>query len=234
MRRSPSTVPDAGSEHRGRHGGERHRFPPPAPGPEIRPALDRDLRAVARVLARAFDDSPVTRWIVPSTRIRPLALRSFFGSGARDAHRHGRVWVAEDAGRIVGASVWLPPGTYPMPVSRELRSSWPILRLFPIAPASLRRALRYQAAVARVHPELEHWYLVAIGVEPQRQGGGLGTMLLAPGIAAADADGLPAYLETEKERNLPFYGRHHFTVDRHIEEAVAGGPPIWTMLRPEP
>ncbi|MFM7271031.1 MAG: GNAT family N-acetyltransferase, partial [Actinomycetes bacterium] len=77
---------------------------------EIRPCEGRDLRAVSRVLARAFDDSPVTRWIVPSARLRPLALRSFFGSGARDGHRHGRVWVAVDGDRILGASVWLPPG----------------------------------------------------------------------------------------------------------------------------
>ena len=200
---------------------------------EIRACEDRDLPAVSRVLARAFDDSPVTTWIVPSTRLRPLALRSFFGSGARDAHRNGRVWVALDGDRVVGASVWLPPGTYPMAATRELRSSWPILRLFPIAPASLRRALRYQAAAARVHPKVEHWYLVAIGVEPTLQGSGVGTRLLAPGLAAADAEGLPAYLETEKERNLPFYGRHRFAVAQHIPEPVPSAPQIWTMLRPE-
>lgn len=200
---------------------------------EIRRSEDRDLGAVARVLARAFDDSPITRWILPSRRVRPFALRSFFGSGARDAHRNGRVWVASDGGRILGASVWLPPGTYPLATARELRTSWPILRLLPLAPAALRRALQYQAAAARAHPRIEHWYLVAIGVDPDRQGAGLGTRLLAPGLAAADEDGLPAYLETEKERNLPFYGRHRFAVEQHLVEPVPSAPQIWTMLRPE-
>ncbi|MFM7270306.1 MAG: GNAT family N-acetyltransferase, partial [Actinomycetes bacterium] len=123
--------------------------------------------------------------------------------------------------------------TYPMATARELRASWPILRLLPIAPASLRRALQYQAATTRVHPKIEHWYLVAIGVEPTQQGRGLGTALLAPGLAAADEQGLPAYLETEKERNLPFYGRHRFAVDRHLPAPVPSSPQIWTMLRPE-
>ena len=51
-----------------------------------------------------------------------------------------------------------------------------------------------------------------------------GTRLLAPGLAAADDEGLPCYLETEKERNLPFYGRHRFDVTQHLPEPVADAP----------
>lgn len=199
---------------------------------EIRDARRGDLRSIARVLAEAFDDSPVTRWIVPGRRLRPTALRAFFGSGARDAYRNGRVWVAADGGRIVGAAVWLPPGAYPMAAARELRTSLPILALLPVAPRALRRALQYQAAVARVHPRDEHWYLVAIGVAVDRRGSGLGTRLLAPGLAAADAEGLGCYLETEKERNLPFYGRHRFDVSLHLPEPVTTSPQVWCMDRP--
>jgi GNAT superfamily N-acetyltransferase len=199
---------------------------------EIRNARKQDLRAIARVLADAFDDSPIVEWIVPSRRLRPIALRAFFGSGARDAFRNGRVWVADDGGRIVGAAVWLPPGSYPMRTARELRTSFPILKLFPIAPRPLARALQYQAAVARVHTRDEHWYLVSIGVDQGLRGSGLGTRLLAPGLAAADDEGLPCYLETEKARNLPFYGRHRFDVTQHLPEPVADAPQVWCMTRP--
>jgi len=199
---------------------------------DIREARPQDLRAVARVLAEAFEDSPVTRWIVPSPRMRPTALRAFFGSGARDALRHGRVWVADDGGRIVGAAVWLAPGGYPMTTRRELRTAAPVLALLPIAPRAVRRSLQYQAAVTRVHTKDEHWYLVSIGVEPSRRGSGLGTALLAPGLAAASADGRPCYLETEKERNLPFYGRHRFEVTVHLEHPTGTAPQVWCMYRP--
>ena len=80
-----------------------------------------------------------------------------------------------------------------------------------------------------MHTKDEHWYLVAIGVDPALQGSGVGTRLLAPGLAAADAEGLPAYLETEKERNLPFYGRHGFEVRDEISRR--GTPTVWTMWR---
>lgn len=198
----------------------------------IREARRKDMRAVARVLGAAFFDSPITEWIVPSTRVRPMALRAFFGSGARDALRHGRVWVAEDGSAIVGAVVWLSPGAYPMTTGRDLRTSLPILKLFPIAPTALIRALKYQAAVAKAHTKEEHWYLVSIGVDPALRRAGIGTLLLAPGLEAAGSEGLPCYLETEKEQNLPFYGRHRFDVTLHMEEPVEASPPVWCMYRP--
>lgn len=199
---------------------------------EIRDARKQDMRAVGRVLGAAFFDSPITEWILPIKLMRPIALRSFFGSGARDAFRNGRVWVADDGGTIVGAAVWLPPGAYPVSPGRDLRASLPNLALSPFAPASLVRSMRYQAAVAKVHTKDEHWYLVAIGVEPSRRGTGLGTKLIAPGLAAADAEGLPCYLETEKERNLPFYGRHRFDVSLHMEHPTGTAPQVWCMYRP--
>lgn len=190
------------------------------------------MRAVGRVLAAAFSDSPMTEWVLPRKLQRPIALRTFYGSGARDARRNGRVWVADDGGEIVGAAVWLPPGAYPPSFTRDLRTALPLLALSPFAPASLVRSLRYQAAVTEVHTKEEHWYLLSIGVEPGRRGRGLGTALIAPGLAAASAEGRPCYLETEKERNLPFYGRHRFEVTLHMEHPTGTAPQVWCMYRP--
>jgi hypothetical protein len=48
-------------------------------------------------------------------------------------------------------------------------------------------------------------------------------------LARSDAAGLPAYLESSKEKNLSFYRRHGFEVVGHI--AIPNGPALWPMLR---
>lgn len=53
-------------------------------------------------------------------------------------------------------------------------------------------------------PEPPHWYLFILGTEPAAQGRGLASALLAHMLARADADGMPAYLESSSERNLAF------------------------------
>ncbi|MFQ5472638.1 MAG: N-acetyltransferase, partial [Dehalococcoidia bacterium] len=59
---------------------------------------------------------------------------------------------------------------------------------------------------------------------------GVGSALMQPGLEQADRDRVPCYLETAKEINVKFYGKHGFEVVRKID-LVGGGPPVWTMLR---
>ena len=61
-----------------------------------------------------------------------------------------------------------------------------------------------------------HWYLDAIGVDPSRQGQGIGSRLLETANARADADAMPIVLVTLQPRNVPLYERHGY-------ETVCGG-----------
>jgi GNAT superfamily N-acetyltransferase len=77
---------------------------------------------------------------------------------------------------------------------------------------------------------IDHWYLFGMGVDPTRQGQGIGGQLLQPILRKADATGVPCYLETQKERNVPFYRRHGFEVT--VETDIpGGGPHFWIMQR---
>lgn len=55
-------------------------------------------------------------------------------------------------------------------------------------------------------------YLWFIGVDPLYQRSGIGSRLLKEVIADAGAKGLPIYLETSTERNLPWYQRFGFRI----------------------
>src|SRR5687767_6551888 len=68
-----------------------------------------------------------------------------------------------------------------------------------------------------------------IGVEPARQGRGLGAALLRAQLAVCDQAGLPAYLESSNPRNRPLYERHGFEAIGEIK--VADCPLVVPMLR---
>ena len=69
-----------------------------------------------------------------------------------------------------------------------------------------------------------------LGVEPSEQGKGIGGALMQPILRRAGAEGLPCYLETQNERNLPFYERDGFEEVRD-GEVPKRGLRVWAMVR---
>jgi GNAT superfamily N-acetyltransferase len=191
----------------------------------------RQTRDASETLARAFDDSPIFRHLVPGDRARGSILRSFFTAAIRDALPFGDVYAAVDGARVLGASVWLEPGRYPPSGWRQLRQLTGTFKLGPLAPRSIAPSLRYLRVGEQVHPKEPHWYLAILGVEPGEQGRGLGGALLRGVLERADRDGVPAYLETDKERNLAYYSRFRFTLRDTLHPDGPDAPPEWTMWR---
>lgn len=190
------------------------------------------LKDATEVLVRAFDDSPIMRHLLPGARLRARGTRKFFRGAVVDALAFEEVWVAVESDTILGTMVWLPPGRYPLPWGRQTRELAKLLTLAPTAPRALYRSLSYLNVVERSHPKDQpHWYLGFLGVDPPHQGTGIGTQLLETVLPRIDAEGLGAYLETDKERNIPYYARQRFAL-RETVHPDPDGPPTWTMWRP--
>jgi ribosomal protein S18 acetylase RimI-like enzyme len=179
--------------------------------------------ALARSLLLAFHDDPVQRYLFPGERAYERRGRANFELIVRRTLEVGSVYAAPGA---AGASLWIPP-------SGDLIDGWRgalfAARSLLLLRSELRRGLRLFERLARHHPREPHWYLPVLGTAPEHQGRGYGSALLAPVLARCDAEGLPAYLESSKQRNLAFYGRHGFEVTATIR--VEDGPELWPMLR---
>jgi GNAT superfamily N-acetyltransferase len=174
------------------------------------------------VLARAFHDDPAWRWILPSARRRERILPWLFERVLASADAD--VDVTDD---LAGAAVWIDSATPPR--SPGLGAVVGIALRFRGAQPRLRAYLELNARLKdEVHPA-PCLVLSGIGVVPERQGQGLGTALLAAGLARADRAALPVFLTTCTERNLPLYERHGFAVE--ALRAPPGGPPTWAMVR---
>jgi ribosomal protein S18 acetylase RimI-like enzyme len=200
----------------------------PTPEWQTRRATSGDLDRVTTVLARAFQDDPIWRWALglDGTDERRVRLERFFGGIARLLFaRHD---LAFTAGDVAGAAVWIPPGQWHFRLVDEARLAPTVLRAF--GAAGTVRVLRLLSGVERVHLRDPHYYLFAIGTDPEYQGRGVGAALLAPMLARCDAEKLPAYLESSNPANLPFYRRHGFEPTGELD---FGGNPL-TLMRREP
>jgi GNAT superfamily N-acetyltransferase len=196
----------------------------------IEPLQRSRVDETARMLARSFDDSPLFEFLFPKGPARLKITAGTFRGTLLDALPFDAVHVAVDARGVLGAACWLPPEGYPVTPRRQAWILARLARLVPRAPSRVPDSVRYLSATDRVHPKDLHWYLAILGVDPRRQGEGLGGRLIDHTLDALDAQGIPAYLETDKERNLAWYARRRFEL-RETLHPVRTGPPVWTMWR---
>jgi len=198
---------------------------PEAPNGAIRRAERSEHTALAAMLARAFFDDPVTGWVCRPDRLRPRMLERFFGTRLKQLGRHGEIWTTDG---LESAAVWAPPDGWKTTVGEDVDLTRSQLhpRLAWRLPLVVRGLLGIQA---KHPPQPPHWYLAILGTEPAAQGRGLGSAMLGPILDECDRDGVPAYLESSKERNVAFYGRHGFRVTEELR--LPRGPRVWLMWR---
>jgi GNAT superfamily N-acetyltransferase len=188
---------------------------------EVRKATEGDVPGLASALARAFEDDPVFTWVFPRDGSRRKWSRRFFLLRLRQMLPQQEIYAIPD----VGAAAWALPGRWELG-AREFAAQ---IRLLPGIGSGVARVLRGMSAMEARHPDQPHFYLAHLGVDPERQGAGVGSALIAPVLRACDADGVSAYLESSKERNLDFYARHGFRVTDRL--TLPKGPPVWQMWR---
>jgi GNAT superfamily N-acetyltransferase len=194
----------------------------------VRAARRDEAALLGEVLADSFAEDPVFAWLMPPQLPgRDNRLRTFFTSMSRAYLRLGKpCYLTDDAS---AAALWAAPGTWAMPLSHVILEAVPNGLAFRLR---LLHALRTQLQIERLHAgqSRPHWYLSYLGARRGRQGQGLGTQMLREVLNGLDTDGVPAYLESSNERNLPLYERNGFRVVGELR-ALGSGPTIWRMWR---
>ena len=197
-----------------------------------------NAKEVAAVLSRALLEDPMKRYLIPEREKRVRNLPRFLEGIVRYCSIYGEVHVTPNRD---GAACWLSPGNTATTFPRLLRSG------MVLAPAQLGLAgfgrlsslNSYMDILQKRIMPRPHWYLWLLGVEPTRKGGGIGGALLEPALTRADAEGMPCYLNTHNEANLPFYERRGFEVVgignamdvSDVPGASEGGLRFWAMRR---
>ncbi|WP_163755178.1 GNAT family N-acetyltransferase [Mycobacterium botniense] len=193
-----------------------------------RAAAKADIRTLSHVLARAFYDDPVTTWMLPDTKSRTKNLSRLFATMTRHHHLGGGgVEVACDGPVIGAAALWDPPNRWQQTVRAQLAMTPTLVRAFGFRLLSAHEAMEL---LKRCHPEEPHWYLAVIGSDTGVRGRGFGQALMRSRLNRCDAERCPAYLESSKAENVPYYERFGFIVTGEIV-LPGGGPTLWPMWR---
>jgi ribosomal protein S18 acetylase RimI-like enzyme len=205
---------------------------PPGPFTYSSLTLDRRTLDEAGVLgARSFYDDAFFRHLTSEPLLLNRGLALFWRSHVAALGSTAVATGARDAaGTLVGICVWQRPGTYPLPATAQAAEMAGALRATILRPPAVLKGLRYTLAMEKARPRHEHWYLCLLAADPMAWRRGIGTALLEPGLETVDADGLPGYLETQKEDNLAYYRRFGFEETARLTPSP-GGPALFTMTR---
>ena len=195
----------------------------------VRLATREEIPELAAVLARAFAHDPFYAWMAGDAPERGQRMRDGWSGILRyGSDRLAHTFTTDDR---AGVAIWLPPGWRGPSFLDSLRQMPALARL-----TGWGRLREVADAVATLeehrhrHVPSPHFYLSALGVDPDRQREGIGTALVQPVLEASDRGGAPAYLETAVARNVLLYERLGFDV---VEEIDLPGTDIhgWLMVR---
>jgi GNAT superfamily N-acetyltransferase len=196
-----------------------------------RPAQKADISELSHALGRAFYDDPVSEWIMPEGRTRAANLRRFFATVTRHHHfAGGGVEVASDGSTIGAAALWDPPGRWKQSSREQLMMLPSFILGFGFRLSVGRKLGDLLNRMKQQHPEEPHWYLAVIGSDTSVRGKGYGQALMNSRLDRVDAEHAPAYLESSKAENVPYYQRFGFEVTGEIV-LPNGGPTLWPMWR---
>ena len=192
----------------------------------VRRTAEGEHAAVAATLAAAFRDDPLFAWIHPDPAERVDRTQFFFDRIVEVLAQHDDTWAAESSGEIEGAALWVPHGSPPM---SEAEGEALGAALAERAGDDAERLFALMALSEQHHPHEPHEYLWFLGVQPERQGRGVGGATMAPVLARADRAGHRVYLEATSIRSKALYERHGFVAGTPI--SVDDSPPLWPMWR---
>ena len=189
------------------------------------------LRDAAATLAAAFHDGALFGYAEPDAVRRAQRLPWLFEGTLLHCRRHGDIDVVAEAAGVAG---WVP-GTRlaltPADLVRTGLIATPA-RFGPTPTVRLERHERPSEARLEQHLTDATAYLWVLGVDPARQGEGLGGAVLRSALAGMRAAGFDrCLLRTDDEPNVAFYRRQGFEVEEELHD-LASGLPSWILAGP--
>jgi ribosomal protein S18 acetylase RimI-like enzyme len=178
---------------------------------------------IGGIIGVSFHDLEVSAWIVPPDDDRRRVMPPFFSMLTEHAFTYGEVYATADMSAV---AVWFHNDVAPLPDVPDQAA-----RVEAFAGPHAERFGLLGESMDKHHPHDPHHYLSFLAVLPDRQGQGLGSLLLEDHHRRLAETGVAAYLEAANARSRELYLRHGYR-DIGDPMILPDGPPMFPMWRP--
>jgi ribosomal protein S18 acetylase RimI-like enzyme len=194
--------------------------------------MPHDIERACEVAGSAFQDDPTSIFVYPDENERKEKLMYGFRMIYMYGIKKGITYATSS--NLEGMIIWLPPDKIYISTWTMMRyGGFYTMRKVGLKLKAMKRTMAVFGYIESKHKQLvpyDHWYLQNIAVKPEEQRKGYGGQLLSAMFKKIDNEGIPIYLETNKEENLPFYQKYGFEILEH-EIIPNTNVPVWCMLR---
>lgn len=171
------------------------------------------LDELAEIAADAYQNYPLHNWLTNGV-YDPLASKLIMKSTLAPMKDDAVIYA--DSEELNGFAVWVPLGFTGSKTLPFLQNGG-IPLLLHCGLGIIRKLLVYENFAMKLkkkHTGHVDWYLYNLSVRQSAQGKGIASKLMHPMLQFCDDEKMVAYLETNKESNVPMYQHYGF----HLHE----------------
>ena len=190
----------------------------------------RDIKTCADVAAKAFLDDPSSEYLLKND-LNLSKLYKYYLNAFKALYNDAYILAPNE--EIEGFIILMPPGKTSVSARRFVEAGGLILP-FSVGFGILSRSIEYENNNFRIRQCVcsdVTWYIFQFGVSPEKQGQGLGSVLMKPFLNWLDERHLPCYLETHKEKNVDLYTHYGFIL-KATDTLPDNKQTQYAMLRP--
>ena len=175
-------------------------------------AESKDKNLVVDILTKSFDTNQSVNYIVKQDEKRVQRVRSLMDYSFEVCYSFGDVFLSDDK---KGCALI----TYPDKKKTTLKSILLDIKLIVSAVGlmNIKKTLARESLINKMHPKEPMYYLWFIGIDPEHQNEGIGSILLDDIIEDSEHKQRPIYLETSTVKNLPWYKKFGFQIYHELD-----------------
>lgn len=172
----------------------------------------KDKNLVVDILTKSFDTNQSVNYIVKQDHKRAQRVRSLMDYSFEVCYLFGDVFLSDDK---KGCALI----TYPDKKKTTLKSILLDIKLIlsAVGLKNIKKTLAREAKINEIQPKEPKYYLWFIGVDPEHQNEGIGSILLDDIIEDSEHKQRPIYLETSAVKNLPWYKKFDFQIYHELD-----------------